>query len=310
MKTTDEVDPSVETRSPLRNRACNQERATPPPDPQGGTPSSRGASASAHAPGLTRRTLLRSAASCAAALAWGRTARAIGPLSSLHVVRLTLPGLPLVRKSAPFVLAQEVRLQTSIDVSLEVPELTLLDDELFYNPLAILPADRAPAWPSRKARDRLKAWLEAGGTLFVDNVGVAGPSAELDTRLRALLGDIFPHVRMVRVPPGHVLYRAFFRIDYPAGRIIARPYLEALPLEGRLAVIYSQNDITGAWCRDRFGRWEHDVVPGGHAQRQVALRLGINLVEYTLCQDYKDDQVHLDYLLRKRKWKITPAKIQ
>jgi len=31
---------------------------------------------------------------------------------------------------------------------------------------------------------------------------------------------------------------------------------------------------------------------------------GVNLLMYALCLHYKDDQVHLDFLLHKRKWKI------
>ena len=50
-----------------------------------------------------------------------------------------------------------------------------------------------------------------------------------------------------------------------------------------------------------FGRWEHDVIPGGDDQREEAFRLGINLVMYALCLDYKTEQAHIDYMLRTRR---------
>jgi hypothetical protein len=258
----------------------------------------------------SRRELLQWASMAAAgglALSAPRPGAAIGPLSQFDVARLDLPGLGRSRMSGLYVLAQELKLQSSIDVSLEVVETRLSDDKLFEYPFLVLIGDRRLGKLAQKDADLLKRWIEAGGTLFVDQVGAASGSEGFDQSFRELIDRIFPRNPLVRIPADHVLYRAFYRIDYPAGRIIEKPYLEAVPLEGRLAVIYSQNDVIGAWCRDSFGSWEYDVVPGGEGQRQVALRFGINLVLYTLCQDYKDDQVHLDYLLRKRKWKITPA---
>jgi len=58
----------------------------------------------------------------------------------------------------------------------------------------------------------------------------------------------------------------------------------------------------GAWARDNFGAWEHEVIPGGESQREMAFRLGINLAMYALCLDYKTDQVHVPFILRRRQW--------
>ena len=72
--------------------------------------------------------------------------------------------------------------------------------------------------------------------------------------------------------------------------------------DGRLVIVYSQNDLAGAWARDNFGQWEHEVYPGGDGQREMAFRLGINLAMYALCLDYKTDQVHVPFILRRRVW--------
>jgi hypothetical protein len=72
-------------------------------------------------------------------------------------------------------------------------------------------------------------------------------------------------------------------------------------LQGRLSVVLSLNDLQGAWARDSFGAWEFDVVPGGESQRERAFRLGINIAMYALCVDYKDDQVHIPFIMKRRR---------
>ena len=256
-------------------------------------------------PPLSRRQLLAGIVGLCALQPF--ESHAIGPLNQFRLARLRLPGDRRIRPHALSTLASEVRLQTSVDVSMEVPQISLKSEDLFHHPLLFWIGDRRFRRLSPASAGRLKTWLEAGGTLIIDNVGAAGPSPEFDATLRAQLKSLFPRIPLRKIPADHVLYRSFYRIDYPAGRRIDRPWFEGIEFDGRLAVIYSTNDITGAWSREPgSSSWSLDVQPGGKRQRQVALNLGINLVEYTLCQDYKDDQVHLDHLLRKRNWKIRP----
>ena len=67
------------------------------------------------------------------------------------------------------------------------------------------------------------------------------------------------------------------------------------------AVIRGDHDLGGAWARDNLGNWEFEAVPGGPTQRESAIRLGVNVVLYALLLDYKDEQAHVDYLLRRRR---------
>jgi hypothetical protein len=48
------------------------------------------------------------------------------------------------------------------------------------------------------------------------------------------------------------------------------------------------------------------MEPGGDRQREMALRMGINLVMYATCLDYKRDQVHVTEILRRRRWTVEP----
>ena len=66
-------------------------------------------------------------------------------------------------------------------------------------------------------------------------------------------------------------------------------------------VLYSGNDLIGAYAKDSLGAWEMEVTPGGDTQREKAIRLGVNLAMYALCLDYKEDQVHIPFIMKRRR---------
>jgi hypothetical protein len=104
---------------------------------------------------------------------------------------------------------------------------------------------------------------------------------------------------LVKLPAKHVVYRSFYLVQRPVGRVQGSDSIEAIEKSGRAAVIYSRHDLGGALERDNVGNYAHDVVPGGPAQREMAQRLAVNIVLYALCLDYKDDQVHAPFIMRR-----------
>jgi hypothetical protein len=148
---------------------------------------------------------------------------------------------------------------------------------------------------------RLRRQLSSGGLLVIDGAE-AHPGGAFDQSVRALVARLFPRRSLAKISPDHVLYKSFYLLRTPVGRVAALPYLEGVEHDGRLVIVYSQNDLGGAWARDNFGQWEHEVVPGGSSQREMAFRLGVNIAMYTLCLDYKTDQVHVPFILRRRQW--------
>ncbi len=66
-------------------------------------------------------------------------------------------------------------------------------------------------------------------------------------------------------------------------------------------MIYIQNDLGGAWAATITATGK-EVLPGGDEQREMAIRWGVNLVMYALCLDYKSDQVHVPFIMRRRTW--------
>lgn len=270
-------------------------------------------------PGLGRRQLGRllwraGAGAALASLGAGRRAAAFAGRDRLEIGQvLYAPGAAgaggaasgcVPRPDALRRMLWEVEKRTSIEVSPEVPLLHLSEvGELHRRPLLYFAGDRAFAMPSDEDLGRLRRHLTMGGMLLLDSAeGRAGGG--FDQSVRAMLLRLLPSSPLGRLSDEHVLYRSFYLLRVPAGRVLALPYLEAVLIGGRAAVVYSQNDLGGAWARDRYGQWQYDVVPGGELQREQTFRLGVNLAMYALCLDYKADQVHVPFIMRRRSWQV------
>jgi hypothetical protein len=225
---------------------------------------------------------------------------AAGDRSAFQFARLVLPGLPDPRPSSLRRLAWEVVRRTSIVTDSDAVDVRTGDAALFRHPFAVLAGDRAFALPPEADLVRLRRYLTYGGFLLIDSAeGRAGGA--FDESVRRLLAQLLPGELPARIADDHVLWKSFYVLSGAPGRILAAPYVEGVERDRRLAVVYTQNDLGGAWARDGYGRWEHEVLPGGDAQREDAFRLGVNLVMYALCLDYKTEQAHIDYILRTRR---------
>ena len=258
--------------------------------------------------GLSRRRLLLRATPVTAMLArllgaggGARLAHAIGEHSSFRFARIALPGLPDPRPSALRRLSWELVRRTSIVTAPERVDVRLADPALFHHPFLVLSGDRGFPLPPESELGRLRRHLTYGGFLLIDSAeGRAG--GDFDDSVRRLLAQLLPGELPTRIPDDHVLWKSFYVLSGAPGRVLASPDVEGVERDRRLAVVYSQNDLGGAWARDGYGRWEHEVIPGGDEQREIAFRFGVNIVMYALCLDYKTEQAHIDYILRTRRF--------
>jgi hypothetical protein len=238
----------------------------------------------------------------ACALAPSGDARAFGDDDKLTFAQVVHGGHWNTRPTAPRRLAWEIEKRTSILTVAEPVSVRLTDEAALRRyPLLVLSGDGAFPLPSDDEIARLRRHLQEGGLLVVDNAE-GRPGGAFDESARALIARLFPRQTLDKISPDHVLYKTFYLLRTPVGRLVAAPYLEGISYDGRLVVVYSQNDLQGAWARDGMGRWEHPVYPGGEAQREMAIRLGVNIAMYALCLDYKSDQVHVPFILRRRQW--------
>jgi hypothetical protein len=196
-------------------------------------------------------------------------------------------------------LVWELMKRTSIEGQMEPRQADPAGTDLFNTPFLLWSCDGEVAALSDTQLKNLRRFLSLGGFLFVDDPA-ASPGGPFDRSVRAALQKLFPERKLVPVPRKHVLYKTFFLVDPPAGRVLARA-LEGMSIGERLAVVYSSNDLLGAVSKDLYGNWELPCEPGGEMQRETAFRLGINIIFYAMCQDYKNDRVHLPFILRRRK---------
>jgi len=254
---------------------------------------------------MDRRKFLLGTLLTASSVPFMNASWAFGPRSHVQVARLRHSGNWNAHPGAAGVLAREMKMRTSIEMNLHEEDLYLDSPRLAELPFAVLCGEQEFSF-TEVQRQRLKRWLELGGFLLIDNSGHNRLATAFDHAVRLELKKLFPRQQFERISPNHVIFRSFYRLDYPAGRVIRRPYIEGLSIGRRYAVILCHNDLLGAYAQGRQGRFLHIPRPGGENQREFAIRFGVNLMMYGLCLHYKDDQVHLDYLLHRRKWKIRP----
>ncbi|HEU0029752.1 MAG TPA: DUF4159 domain-containing protein [Kofleriaceae bacterium] len=254
--------------------------------------------------GLTRRGLLAGGIAACATAALSRRAGAIGAGSKFRFGQLQLGGSWNPRPSALRRLAWEIEKRTSIDVQLEPAVVTPTSDTLHETPFLYLAGQRELDLPSHAGIEALRRFLTFGGFLLVDSAEGTTDGA-FDGSVRKLMSAIFPSPAkgLEIVPPDHVVYKSFYLLDKPMGRLAIAPAMEAVVRDGRIVAAYVANDMGGAWARDDFGNYDFTCEPGGERQRELSFRMGINLVMYTLCLDYKADQVHVPFIMKRRRWK-------
>jgi len=194
-------------------------------------------------------------------------------------------------------------------------------DELVFFPLIYWPVLADAELPSVEALARIDTYLRNGGTILFDsrdplgglpltNAAASAPAQAMKRLLTKL--DIPP---LEPVPANHVLTKAFYLLQSFPGRFdggelwvetsgTAQPGEEInvttrTNADGVSSVIIGANDFAGAWARDERGRPMLPISPGGQGQREMATRVGINIVMYTLTGNYKADQVHVPSLLER-----------
>jgi hypothetical protein len=247
---------------------------------------------------MSRLSLTLSAALFFAAMA-PHAAHALGE-TSLFDVRTVLydGGHPTPRETAPRRLAWELRKRTSIEPLLTPTSARLDDAAIFETPFLYWSGDAAFPPLSEAEVTGLRRFLTFGGFVLVDD---ASPESDgFDQSIRRELSRALASHPLTELPTDHTIYRTYYLLDRPVGRVEGPAHLEGITLGDRVALVYSRHDLGGAWARDNLGNWELPVEPGGDEQRELAMRLGVNLAMYALCLDYKDDQVHAPFIMRRR----------
>ena len=201
-------------------------------------------------------------------------------------------------------LSAALRARTSVEPGQPIG-VDIESDELAFFPLIYWPLIETEPVPSDTTVARLNDYLRNGGAILFDTrdqqlaIGGSGPGSAVLQRVVGAL-DVPP---LTRVPPDHVLTKSFYLIqDFPgrwAGGNLWVQQPDDRINDGVSPIIIGANDYAAAWAVDEFGRAMFPAVPGGERQREMALRVGINLVMYALTGNYKADQVHVPAILER-----------
>jgi hypothetical protein len=193
-------------------------------------------------------------------------------------------------------------------------------DDLSVLPLLYWPVSPAAEPASPTALARIDAFMRGGGTVIFDTrdadeaealAGTGRPTAAGAALRRLLAGLALPELEPV--PPDHVLGRTFYLLQAFPGRFDGRLWVEAgrttgdeeagdrpvRAADGVSPILVTGNDLAGAWARTDDG---DDLLPmgtGDPRDREMAARVGVNLVMYVLTGNYKADQVHVPALLER-----------
>jgi Domain of unknown function (DUF4159) len=174
--------------------------------------------------------------------------------------------------------------------------------EITHAPFAVWSGNAALAPLTSAEVSGLHRFFALGGILFVDDAGVAlnGEPSDFGKSARREIARVLPESTPITLGTDHVIFRTFYLLTRAEGRIQGKKTLDAIVRGGTAQVIFTSHDVGGALARGPTGVWEEAVVPGGDAQRERAIRLAINIAMYALCSNYKDDQVHAPFLMRRR----------
>ncbi len=244
---------------------------------------------------ISRRNALLSGASALATLAT-RPAWAFGDGTRMDVAEIMLPSGTVSRPNAWTRLLLEVVQTTSVECTPRAVQVAPDDPELFSHPFAVLVGTGPLPSLSERAREQLVRYLSYGGFLFVDDAS-GEPKSAFDASFRLLAQGLFPTRPLAVLSADHSVYRSFFLLREPVGRVALHRVLEGVQLGSMHPLVYSQDDVSGALDRRADGMDLSACVPEGELQRREAVKLAINLVLYALTSNYKHDQAHVRRLM-------------
>jgi Domain of unknown function (DUF4159) len=241
----------------------------------------------------TRRTLLAGAVGGALS----PRALAFGPSTRVDICELDLGPGTLSRPNAWQRLLYEVDQTTSVQCEDRSVRLRPEDPALFEHPFSVLIGNGAFAMPSDAGLEQVSRYLSYGGFLVIDD-STAAENGPFDASVRELVDRLFPTRPLGPLPSDHSVFRSFFLLRRPLGRVDRFPFLEGVTSDNLTPLVYMRNDLSGALDRGSNGLEANPCVPDGERQRQEAIKLGINLVLYALTSNYKADQAHVKQLMK------------
>ena len=189
-------------------------------------------------------------------------------------------------------LMRYIRDHSRVNARIEGTTLRLSDPTVMKAPFIYLTGNSAVFQFTKTEKENLGEYLKNGGFLFAEEIRQADPENGLDGKNAGVQGTLFdrqfkalmedPEVlgsdgsKWQKIPKDHDLYYSFFDFEdgppmggAPGGNVFD---LEMLELRGRVAVVFSDLNVSWYWGD-----------PNADA-RERGLQFGVNLIVYALTQ--------------------------
>jgi hypothetical protein len=158
--------------------------------------------------------------------------------------------------------------------------LIALDDPDLFNYPCIYMTSRGSFTLRADEIEHLRTFLERGGFLFADPI--CG-NDQFDRSFRAMLEELYPEKALELLPLDHLIFASAYTIKKVSYKKKVReripaldtPVLEALSIDGRLAVVYSKYNFSNGL------EGVTDYSSAGYV-KEDAVRIAINIVMYAL----------------------------
>ncbi len=159
-------------------------------------------------------------------------------------------------------------------IDLEEKRVTIDDKELFSYPFLFV-TGHGTIKLSDSETERLRQYLLGGGFIFLND------SYGMDKSIRQMAADLFPEQSLEEIPYDHDIYHSFY--DFPNGppKIHEHDNKPAtgwgIKVNGRLVLYYVYESDIG-------DGWEDPQVHNDPQEKRLdALKMGVNIITYSLC---------------------------
>ena len=213
-------------------------------------------------------------------------------------------------------LSRVIAARTAVEPS-EPVGVNIHKDELVFFPMIYWPVLKDVKTLPDAVLSKVDAYLKLGGMILFDTKDAKQSSLYVGRISPGMLAlqRLTGRLNIPRLEPafeGHVVTKSFYLLkSFPGRWDSGKLWVEARKSQhtsgekkisrsdGVSSIIVTSNDFSGAWALDENNRPLLPVVPGGEFQREMAFRVGVNIVLYALTGNYKADQVHVPALLER-----------
>lgn len=247
---------------------------------------------------MTQRLGRRAWLCALGSLGWSLSAQGFGEEGAFHARLLSIRRQPLdAELTATRRWALELTRRTSAPGKLASFAVEPKSNELLKEPFLVWVGSADPGALDQRAVRGLREYLRMGGILVVDDRDPK--KGDFLRGARREMGRVLPESTPVRLDRNHVLFKSFYIVARPQGRVMGPDSVEAIVSGKDVQVLFLAHDLLGALAR-QGETWALPMEAGDATAREHAIRFAVNIAMYVLCSDYKDDQVHAPFLMRRR----------